>query len=167
MEREPTCHEIFAEVSNLYPNIPVHDGFHSDAILYSLLREDKLKTNADCNKFTTREKEGFSNYSELFKTKFEGCTLDSKQRVLCQESVNFMLLQHILKSKGAKEEIDGIKFLEVSPEIKMDQKVCITSYPNSDGNLRRFLGRITGIVSGDSTSLDSTTPLQLRDGLKG
>lgn len=63
LEREPTCHEIYAEISNSHPMLPIHDGFHAEAILYSLLREDKVFTDPECSKFTLTEKEGFQSYS--------------------------------------------------------------------------------------------------------
>lgn len=44
--------------------------------------------------------------------------------------------------------------------------MCLTAYPGSEGNLRKYLARITGIIIGDSDSLDSTTPMQMK-GSKG
>jgi hypothetical protein len=78
LERPPTSDEIYAEIGKLYSTLPIHNGFHSRAILYSLLREDRLFTNAKCDQFSMEKKEGFMTYSEIFRGKFEGYKLDSK-----------------------------------------------------------------------------------------
>jgi len=157
----PTSAEIFAEVSRLYPTLPVHDGFHSAAILYSLLREDRVFTNAKSDQFTMEKKDGFLSYSEIFIEKFEGYNLDNKQRVKSGSagSVHFRKTLKILKSKNLSEKFDGVKFIQTIDEDRMNQKVCLTSFPHSGGNLGSWLAHITGIVTGSVVSLDSTTPL--------
>jgi hypothetical protein len=56
LKSPPTCLEIYAHIikKEMGTYVFVKSGFDTEAILLSLLREDRLATDALCTKFTTK-----------------------------------------------------------------------------------------------------------------
>lgn len=168
----PSSNEIFVEMSNTY-TMPISNGYESSAILFSLLREDRIFANEECSHFSTKRQEGFKSYSEIFKAKYPGYKLNYWQAVVpdSAKTVNFKDLFSLLKSKDAQQlkekewMFDGeFRFLDGE---KFDQKIAFNTFPRSGNSmLRRLIEQLTGVTTGATVSLHTSTSLQCM-GLKG
>jgi hypothetical protein len=63
----PTTIDIFCEIKQRYPSIPVNNIFEGAAVLSTLFREDLIYTNASCEQYSAHRHDGFHSYSEMFR----------------------------------------------------------------------------------------------------
>jgi hypothetical protein len=176
LKRPVSCIEIFVELKHLYEHSPLHtvtSPYETAAILFSLLREDRIFADNDCHLFTTERKEGFKSYSEIFKAMYPGYKLDTKQRVVSDsaETISFQTLWTILKSKDQKLMDEAAKMFEGDSRFlngdKFNQKIALTTFPRSgNSHLRQLIEKCTGVTTGATVHLGTSTPLQCI-GLKG
>jgi len=66
MGRPSYSYEILVELQKNYDD-GVKDIFECLSVLYSLLREDKLYCNHDASQYSCHSREGYLNYSEIFR----------------------------------------------------------------------------------------------------
>jgi len=109
-------------------------------VLFSLLREDKVLANADCTQFTIKAaEEGYSTYTDIFKAKFPGYKLDSRQSLVTDpdQEKNINLEKHLtfLKSKDTEDQQsydwmfdDKYRFLDNEACL---EKIALTSMPGA------------------------------------
>jgi len=168
--------EVFVTLKNEF-STPIRNMWEVAAVLCSLFREDWIFTNSIGSHWTRSKKEGYSSYSEIFKAKFPGYKLDSRQRVMSDtaKTTNFKKLTDMLKSKVeadftafaehyAGNEKGHFKFLDGEP---LEEKVAFNTFPRSGNSmLRKQLELITGISTGATVSLNTSTSLQIT-GLAG
>jgi hypothetical protein len=71
------------------------------AVLCSIFREDWIFTNSIGSHWTCARQDGYSSYSDIFRSKFPGYKLDARQRVTSDtaKTSNFKKLVAMLKSK--------------------------------------------------------------------
>ena len=137
------------------------------AILYSLLREDLIFADEHCYQYTCVKKQGFYSYSDLFKMKFpSGYICDKNGRIAPSTArvLNLKELMGIYKSKDPSvfdnnQSIWDGEFRFLDGE-KIDRRIGFTSYPRSGNSfLRRYVEQITGVTTGSTISLHSSTSL--------
>lgn len=85
--------EVFVTLKNEF-STPIRNMWEVAAVLCSLFREDWIFTNSIGSHWTRTKKDGYSSYSEIFKAKFPGYKLDSRQRVMSDtaKTTNFKKL---------------------------------------------------------------------------
>ena len=169
----PTSMQIFVQLTNDHGEV-VKDVYQVSAVLFSLLREDILYSDAHSYKYTTEKKEGYYSYTELFQMKHKGgYTCDQLGRVVGAgaRTINLNTLRNILIStdESLSQQNEWIwdgefRFLDGAP---IEKRVGFTSYPRSGNSfLRRYLEQLTGVTSGSVIHMHSATSLQIM-GLKG
>ena len=108
LKSPPTCLEVYAHIikEEMGAYVFVKSGFDTEAILLSLLREDRIATDALCTKFTVNlEAKGYQTFSQLFKSNFtEGYKIDDNNlaEVTTAKTVKFEDHLKLLKSKDAE-----------------------------------------------------------------
>lgn len=167
LKRPPSCIETFVEMKHLY-SIPISDCYQIAAVISSLQREDWILTNKNGSHFTTRPQEGFFTYTQLFKNLYgTGYKVDSNQSIVATtaRTLNFKNLIEILKSKDVKlwEQsqwmFDG-EFRFLDGEALGFNKIAFNTFPRSGNSfLRRLLEQVTGITTGATVHLHTSTSL--------
>lgn len=171
----PTCLQIYEIMRTMKGQALTDNVYQLSACLLSLQREDLVLTDKNCYRFTTRRKEGYFTYSDMFRTKYpQGYKVDKLGRVAPTTArlLSFKQLTAILKSSDeslltANEWMfDGdFRFLDGTPYGA--NKVCFTSFPRSGNSfLRRTLESVSGVTTGSTVSMHTSTSLQMQ-GLKG
>ena len=171
----PNVVEIFCQMEASF-DMPVKNIYELAAVLTSLQREDVIFADSTCFRYTRQKKEGYFSYTEIFNKKFPGYALDKKQRVIADtaKTVNFEQLLTCLKSSDSKllDELrwafDGeFRFLDGRSIEDQKMRIAFNTYPRSGNSfLRRLLEQVTGITTGATVSLHTSTSLQVM-GLKG
>ena len=141
--RPPNTLEIYAAM-NMKFKTPVRNPYDTAAILMSIYREDMIYTDTVCFQFTTKEREGFDNFSGHFKMKFPGYKVDSEGCVTpdAAKTINYQKLVEMLKSKDeslleqCRWQFDKeFRFLDGGPLD--NNRVCFTSFPRSGNSFLR------------------------------
>ena len=172
--KPPSVIEIFVEMKRQHNISMVSNIYEGAAVITSLFREDMLFANDVCSHYSVTRHEGFLNYTEIFRKKIgEGYKInkDGTVAVTTAPTLNFRNLTEMLKSKDAAlfEQAQWMwngdfKFLdgEVLPS-----KIAFNTFPRSGNSfLRRLLEQVTGISTGATVQLHTSTSLQCM-GLKG
>lgn len=126
--------------------------------------------NETTTEFTLTKKEGFLTYSEKFR-KLYGTEYavgsDGSLIALTAKKVNFKTLHETLLSKD-ESKLEANKWMfdgefRFCDGEKLPSKIGFLSFPRSGNSfLRRFLEQMTGIATGASVSLHTSTTLQLQ-----
>jgi hypothetical protein len=173
--RPPSQIEVFVEMTDRYPSMPVKHCYASGAVIGSLLREDWIYTNKIASHVSLTRHEGYETFSEKFRSHFKGnyetCRDGSIITSKSGRKLNLDNITDMLKSKDAslyeknKWVFDGeYRFLDESP---LTTKIAFCTFPRSGNSLmRRLLENATGIATGSAGTLATGTFLQL-NGLKG
>lgn len=133
-----------------------------------------LYTNDLASHYSTTRHEGFVGYSEMFRKRFgnEYTTLsDGTVAATTAKTINCKNLYNMLRSKdeelfaSSKWIFDGdFKFCDGAA---LPSKIAFNTYPRSGNSfLRKFLEQCTGISTGATVQLHTSTSLQVQ-GLKG
>lgn len=161
---------VFAELKMNDFTMPFNDVYTVGAVVMSMFREHKLYTEPLAYYFTTKPKEGYFSFQELFDKKYElAYSLGHNQEVVpcgATKSLNFDEVWDTLRSKDAgrlennRWMFDGtFRFLDGEVPLT-SQKVAYCTYPRSGNSyLRRVLEQCTGISTGASISLHTATTL--------
>ena len=171
--RPPTLVEIFVTLNDTYGKT-VNNIFEVGAILFSLLREDLIYADLLSYRYTVNKQEGYFSYSEIFQKKFPfGYVCDKQGRVVpsIARRVNLNNLRNVLTSQDEAVFMENswiwdgeFRFLDSQP---IERRIGFTSYPRSGNSfLRRYVEQITGITTGSTISIHTSTSLQIM-GLKG
>ena len=144
----------------------VTNPYETAAILFSLLREDRIFADNDCHLFTVEKQEGFKSYSEIFKAMYPGYKLDTMQRVVSDsaDTICFKTLWSVLTSKDQKLLEDNTKIFDGETRFlkgeKFEQKIALSTFPRSgNSHLRQLIEKCTGITTGATVHLGTSTPL--------
>lgn len=113
------------------------------------------------------KREGFYKFSELFRMKYSGFTLDKRQRVTISTKapINFNHMIEMLKSSDESkmrsyEEVFSGKhtFFDGTP---LKTRVAFNTYPRSGNSmLRKLMEQMTGAFTGGTVRLHTATSLQ-------
>ena len=85
--------------------VPISNVYQIAGVISSMEREDWILTNKNGSHFTTRPREGFFTYSQLFRQLYgAGYKVDSEQTLVATtaRTINFKNLIEFLKSKNEK-----------------------------------------------------------------
>lgn len=168
--RIPTSIEIFQVFKSKNHSFGPKNAYEAAAVTMSIYREDLIFSDEVAYQFTTRQHEGFNTFSTNFKKKFvEGYRIDKTGaiRPTTAKRINFAKQMEMLKSKDealfeeARWIFDGdFRFLDgASMEGK---QVGFTSFPRSGNSfLRRTIEQLTGITTGATMHLHTSTTLQI------
>lgn len=170
----PTLMEIFVTLEATYGKT-VNNIYEAVAVLFSLLREDLIYSDLLSFRYTCTKQEGFYTYSEIFRMKFpSGYICDDGGRVVptTARTVNLQNLRSIMLStdealyRDNRWIWDG-EFRFLDGESNSNNRIGFTSYPRSGNSfLRRYVEQVTGISTGSSISIHTSSSLQIM-GLKG
>jgi hypothetical protein len=171
--RPPSIFEIFTEMKKVY-NLPVNTIYEGAAVLTSLFREDWLYMNDLATHYSCVAHPGFRTFSVQFRAKYGNnykTERDGTVSVAGAKTINFKSLMNVLKSKDEslfKDNswiFDGdFKFCDGEA---LPSKIAFNTYPRSGNSfLRKYLEQMTGISTGATVSLHTSTSLQIQ-GLKG
>lgn len=147
--------------------LKIEDVFTSAEVISSILREDSLYVNKEGTHYTTKRREGFQNFSEIFRRFFPEYITDKNHCAIphAAKTLNFINQKQMLTSSKLTqfEEYNyatGPKLLDKT--VSMDlEKVALCSYPKSGSSyLRLILERVTGLATGSSVDLGTATSLQ-------
>ena len=129
--------------------------------------------------WTIRKREGFLSFSDFFRKHYGdkyGCNNLGQVYPTKAKVIKFSHLTSIMKSKDEalyrdfKWMWDGeFRFLDKTESMSSDHgnHVCFTSFCRSGNSfLRRYVEQISGITTGSSLSLFTSTSLQIM-GMKG
>ena len=169
-----TIVQILVVMSDKYGKT-LNNIYELAAVLVSLYREDIIYSDVNFYHFTCTRQEGYYTYSEIFRLKFNsGYACDSIGRVMPTEARRINLEEHRAimlstddqKYQEQKWRWDGeFRFLDGTPLT--NKKIAFTCYVRSGSSfLRRYIEQITGITTGSTVSLHSSTALQIA-GMKG
>lgn len=169
LKRPPSIIEIFMETKHRYPNFPVNNIYEGAACLTSLFREEMLYTNDLASHYSTTRHEGYVGFSEMFRKRFgnEYTTLnDGTVVATTARTINCKNLYNMLRSKDEslfaanKWIFDGdFKFCDGAA---LPSKIAFNTYPRSGNSfLRKFMEQCTGITTGATVQLHTSTSLQI------
>jgi len=153
----------------------VNNIYEVAAVLFALLREDILYSDLHSYRYTVTKQEGYYSYSDIFRMRFPigyGCDSIGRVYPTTARRVNFSHLNNVLTSQDEavfKENSwiwDG-EFRFLDGQSISGNKIGFTSFPRSGNSfLRRYVEQITGITTGSSINIHTSTSLQIM-GLKG
>ena len=157
---------MFVTINDTYGKT-VNNIYEAVAILFSLLREDLIYSDLHSYRYTVNKQEGYYSYSEIFRLKFPvGYDCDKVGRVVptTARRVNMNELRGIMTSQdeGQFQQNNWIwdkefRFLDGQA---LESRVGFTSYPRSGNSfLRRYVEQITGITTGSTISIHTSTSL--------
>ena len=174
LKRPPSLVEFFVHyVEN--GNEGIQSIYQACGVAMSLLREDEIYCSEGAEFFSLTQHEGFKNYSDWIRLHFtrgEIIAEDGTVKAGTARTVNFNQLAAMMKSTDASllEEMNWVydgdfKFLDGTDLA--GQRTAFLSFPRSGNSmLRREFEKISGITSGSSTMIHTSTLLQVV-GLKG
>lgn len=146
LKRPPNAVEIFVEMKRNF-NTPISNVYEIAAVISSLQREDWILTNEIGSHFTTRPREGYLTYSNLFRKLYgTGYAVDKLQCVVptTARTLNFKTLMAVLKSKDeslweqSQWMFDGeFRFLDGEP--LGFNKIAFNTFPRSGNSFLRRL----------------------------
>lgn len=164
--KPPSVIEIFVEMKHRF-TLPVNNIYEGAAVITSLFREDMLYANDVCSHYSITRHAGYLNYSEIFRKKIgDGYRINKDGTVAATtaKTLNFRNLIKMLKSKDASlfEQSQWMwngdfKFLDGE---KLPSKIAFNTFPRSGNSfLRRLLEQVTGISTGATVQLHTSTSL--------
>lgn len=81
----------------------VNNCLEAGAVLISIYREDLILSDDVCYQYSTRPREGYFTFSELFRKKYPGYTIDGYGSIkpVTARTINYRKLVDMLKSKDS------------------------------------------------------------------
>jgi hypothetical protein len=137
--------------------------------MLSMHREDLIYGDKSMYRFTTRAREGFTTFSDVFRQRYPGYLLDTEKHTVYAKSaetlnardhVALLLSKDELLLEKHKDLFDGnARLLDGAP---LDVRLSLTGYVRSGTNFsRRVIEQITGLATGSTNSMLYGTMTQL------